>query len=196
MTNQIHGAAMNANIDDNPFTADLRNFNSRFGNNFMMATIRALVLYQKPQNLETQSVVLWVEPRPHKEKGSRFRFRRVLIATHEEMIEMAASAGDMVRATLKQNELERAKVKRQYHGTLDYAVMMVIATNTGPDKLPGDVPPAIRCVFPPLILSVQERQVLTWIHHCRMRPVNIETGLVGNPELNAPSYDWIEVRFV
>lgn len=131
-------------MEANPLTVNLRYFNSRFNINFIMCNIRALDIANTPGMIDTHSMVLWVEPRPHKEKGSRFRFKDAEIVTHAAMIEMAASMGDMIKATLKQNEVERARAKRESGGSLDYTLMLVIATNTGPDKLPGDIAPTMR----------------------------------------------------
>ncbi|KAJ7444320.1 hypothetical protein FB451DRAFT_1294320 [Mycena latifolia] len=125
------------------FQRNLRNWVVRFDTTLITACIRALKLKYDWENVGKAFLVLSLEPRPHPNAGSRWRIKRMdLVSPETAMIVMdelgMAIASQYRDSILPLHNKKREAVRESSGGTVDYAAVILMATNTGPDALEGE----------------------------------------------------------
>ncbi|KAF9049228.1 hypothetical protein BDZ89DRAFT_1154542 [Hymenopellis radicata] len=134
-----------------PLRRNLRHFTARFNNTLVMATIAALELMHHPEHLDTQGLVVTLEPRPHANTGARFSLATARVHPLEDIAEILGMQGEFGIRTMQMHLQERENLKQRTRGNEDFAAMLVIAENKGAHLLPGDHPLEVR--FKPIHIN-------------------------------------------
>ncbi|KAJ6511186.1 hypothetical protein C8R45DRAFT_1207878 [Mycena sanguinolenta] len=157
-----------------PLQRHLRLWTSRFNGSLVCATIVALDLHRHPDNIDNFGLVVTLHPRPHKEAGSRFKLISAVVTPMEEvMTKFILLLGSQSQGLehgvnlMKLHKQHRDELKARTKGMEDYATMIVVATNTGDNALPGGLQTEIR-----------------------FKPIGIHKKLVGSAQLTDPTLDW------
>ncbi|KAJ7077006.1 hypothetical protein B0H15DRAFT_862808 [Mycena belliarum] len=152
-----------------PLNRHLRLWTARFEGSLLCAVIPALELNKHPENIDKFGLVVVLQPRPHPEPGARFALRSATVMPMDGIVEiMGVERVKAQGASVMQLHRERrAALRESSAGDEDYATVVVIATNTGPHKLPGPSAAEIR-----------------------FKPVNIYGEMVRSPQLIDPELDW------
>ncbi|KAJ7263145.1 hypothetical protein B0H12DRAFT_1103553 [Mycena haematopus] len=157
-----------------PLQRHLRLWTSRFNGSLVCATIVALDLNKHPENFDKFGLVVKLNPRPHKEAGSRFKLISAVVMPMAEVITKyimilgSQSQGPEHGPNLmKLHKQHRDELKAKTGGMEDYATMIVVATNVGEHALPGGLQTEIR-----------------------FKPIGIHMKLVRSAQLTDPTLDW------
>ncbi|KAJ7493854.1 hypothetical protein FB451DRAFT_1551183 [Mycena latifolia] len=126
---------------------NLRHWVARFDATLLNACIRGLLLKTEWERIDQGALVLFMEPRPHPNQGSRWRIVNAGMFRNEVIMEVLEKAGwaDQYRNdVLPLHNKERARLRETSGGDSDYASVLMLAGNNGPDALEGDHPPTMR----------------------------------------------------
>ncbi|KAJ7027013.1 hypothetical protein C8F04DRAFT_1123604 [Mycena alexandri] len=132
---------------------NLRHWVARFNATLLNACIRALNLKEDWERIGQGALVLFMEPRPHHNLGSRWRIRNAGIFRNEDIEGVLQSIGrglvqEYRERLVPMHAKERARLQQSSGGAADYASIIILAGNVGADTLPGDHPFTMR--FTPL----------------------------------------------
>ncbi|KAF8162275.1 hypothetical protein K438DRAFT_1858793 [Mycena galopus ATCC 62051] len=125
----------------------LRHWAVRFDASLLAACIRGLNLKFEWERIGQGGLVIFMEPRPHRNVGSRWRIQNAGMFKTEVIHEMLEKVGmfDQYRdQVLPMHIAARQRLQKSSGGTADYASVFLLAVNTGPDALEGDHPPTFR----------------------------------------------------
>ncbi|KAJ7174706.1 hypothetical protein C8R46DRAFT_93230 [Mycena filopes] len=132
---------------------NLRNWVARFNATLLNACIRALDLKNHWDHIDQGALVLFLEPRPHHNQGSRWRIQHAGIFRNEDIESVLETTGRGLLGEYRERVVpmhakERARLQESSGGSADYSGILILAGNVGADALPGDHPPTLR--FTPL----------------------------------------------
>jgi hypothetical protein len=125
---------------------NLRHWVVRFDETLHMAIMRGLLLKQEWERIDQGGLMIWVEPRPHRNVGSRWRILKAGMFKNDGILKMLDAMGmaDQYREVLPAHTEARERLQRTSGGTADYAKVITIACNIGADTLDGDHPLTMR----------------------------------------------------
>ncbi|KAJ7451783.1 hypothetical protein B0H11DRAFT_309102 [Mycena galericulata] len=109
---------------------NLRHWVARFDATLLNACIRGLNLKYEWERIGQGGLLITMEPRPHPNVGSRWRIQNAGVFRNETIMDML--------------EKERERLRKNSGGTADYASVIMMAGNNGPDALKGDHPFTMR----------------------------------------------------
>ncbi|KAK7027012.1 MYND-type domain-containing protein [Favolaschia claudopus] len=147
-----HKAACNHNFEvqngsETVFQQNLRHWLARLHATLLMACIRALQLRHGWDHIDEGAIVIFLEPRPHINKGARWRIRFASLFSCEEIYpvleKLGALEGYRDKMIPSHNEA-RQRLRKSGCGESDYAAVIAITSNSGPDALEGDHPSVSR----------------------------------------------------
>ncbi|KAJ7729961.1 hypothetical protein B0H16DRAFT_1586068 [Mycena metata] len=150
-----HKAACNHNVsqlapvdgEEPVLQRNLRHWTQRFDASLLCACIRGLNLKYQWERLDQGGMMIVVEPRPHANQGSRWRIKNAGVYRNEDIMSILESArmADHYRdVVLPMHNAERRRLRESSGGTSDFASVIIMAGNVGPDALEGDHPPTMR----------------------------------------------------
>ncbi|KAJ7092303.1 hypothetical protein B0H15DRAFT_833421 [Mycena belliarum] len=146
-------------VDGEPvFQRNLRHWVTRFDTTLLQAVVRGLRLKTEWERIDQGALMLFMEPRPHVNQGARWRIVNAGAIRNETIISMLEKVhmADNFHAVLPLHQEARARLRASSGGNSDFALVIMLATNTGPDALEGDHPPTFR-----------------------MKPVDVHRSMVG-----------------
>ncbi|KAJ7058527.1 hypothetical protein C8F01DRAFT_1148462 [Mycena amicta] len=152
---------------------NLRHWTSRFQGSIVCAAIVALDLYKHPKRIDEQGLVIKLLPRPHREVGARFELQAVevlpmvAIKAIMSMEDAQAKSANPGPTLLELHKTHRDQLKADTRGQEDYATVVVIANNGGPNPLPGG----------------KQMEV-------RFKPTHVHKKLIQSAQLRDPTLDW------
>ncbi|KAK6980710.1 MYND-type domain-containing protein [Favolaschia claudopus] len=126
---------------------NLRHWVARFYSTLVSAAIRGLDLRFDWDRINQGGIIIGLEPRPHLNVGSRWRVGMVAARPNESIFEMLDKVGMMERyrdEVFPGHEEARKRLRESSGGRSDYAYVVILASNCGPDALEGDHPPTYR----------------------------------------------------
>ncbi|KAJ7495831.1 hypothetical protein B0H11DRAFT_2000767 [Mycena galericulata] len=136
------------------FQRNLRHWAARFDATLLNACIRGLNLKYEWERIGQGALLITMEPRPHSNVGARWRIQNAGMFRNEDIMEVLENAGmaDQYRnEVLPLHRKERERLQKRSRGTADYAAVIMMAGNVGPDALDGDHAPMMR--FKPIDIS-------------------------------------------
>ncbi|KAJ7839832.1 hypothetical protein B0H14DRAFT_3140626 [Mycena olivaceomarginata] len=144
-----HNVAQLAQIDaqEQSMERHLRHWVMRFDASLHVACIRGLNLKYEWERIGQGGLVIFMEPRPHPNVGSRWRIQNAGMFKNEFIDSVLDQVGmlDQYREQVLPMHIEaRERLQKSSGGTSDYASVFIIATNIGSDALEGDPPPIFR----------------------------------------------------
>ncbi|KAF7341322.1 hypothetical protein MVEN_01868500 [Mycena venus] len=150
---------------------NLRHWVVRFDATLLNACIRGLNLKYEWERIGQGGLMLCMEPRPHPHIGSRWRIQNAGMVRNEDILSILDSFGvaDQYREVLPRHAEERARLQKSSGGTADYAQVIIIAGNVGPDALEGDHPPTMR-----------------------FTPIDVHKGMVARMSMDKYEGDWCQ----
>ncbi|KAJ6532882.1 hypothetical protein DFH09DRAFT_1181805 [Mycena vulgaris] len=135
-------------VDEEPLLQrHLRHWTARFDATLHNACIRGLNLKYEWERIDQGGLMLFMEPRPHPNVGSRWRIVKAGVFPNEvimDLLEKAGFADEYRDQILPLHNIERERLRQSSGGTADHAQVILMAANAGPDALAVDVPPTIR----------------------------------------------------
>ncbi|KAJ7092298.1 hypothetical protein B0H15DRAFT_833400 [Mycena belliarum] len=138
----FNASQVDTTTDEPPLQRILRHWVVRFGDATLAhACIRGLNLKYEWENLDKAGIVLLVEPRPHANQGARLRVVNASVMRNEEILKMFEGLGQAERyrnQVLPMHVRQRERIHKETDGKADYAMVVILATNTGPNALDGD----------------------------------------------------------
>jgi hypothetical protein len=126
---------------------NLRHWVARFDATLLNACIRGLNLKYEWERIGQGGLVLTMEPRKHPNVGSRWRVKGAIVVKDEDILAVLEDVGlaDEYRdVVLPMHAQERARLQKDSNGAADYAKVVIIAGNVGPEAYDGDHPPTMR----------------------------------------------------
>ncbi|KAJ7119689.1 hypothetical protein C8R44DRAFT_788716 [Mycena epipterygia] len=120
---------------------NLRNWVARFDATLLSACIRGLNLKYEWERIGQGALMIFMEPRPHLNVGSRWRIQNVGMFRNEGVIgilEKAGLADQYLHEVLPMHNQARARLQKSSGGMADFASVITIAMNVGLDALEGD----------------------------------------------------------
>ncbi|KAJ7621846.1 hypothetical protein B0H17DRAFT_1112636 [Mycena rosella] len=120
---------------------NLRHWVARFDATLLSACIRGLNLKFEWERINHGGLVIFLEPRPHPNVGSRWSIRNAGMFRNEgimnilEKVGMAEQYRDQV---LPLHNVERERLRKSSGGRSDYVSVFMLADNIGPNALEGD----------------------------------------------------------
>ncbi|KAJ7741182.1 hypothetical protein DFH07DRAFT_1064039 [Mycena maculata] len=159
---------------ESPLQRHLRLWTARFNGSLVCATIVALQLNKRPQNIDEFGLVVTLQPRPHAEAGARFNLVSAVVAPMTE-IEAISRLGRQSRGpehgptTMQLHQQHRDAMKKRSGGQEDYAAVVVIAQNLGPHALSGGMSTVIR-----------------------FKPIQVHRKMVRSAQLTDPTLAWYQ----
>ncbi|KAK7029249.1 MYND-type domain-containing protein [Favolaschia claudopus] len=146
-----HKAACNSNFEvlngnESVFQRNLRHWLARFHNTLLMACIRALHLRDGWDHIDEGAIVIGLEPRPHTNKGSRWRvlFARLLSFEEIYLLLEKLDALEGYRDGLLNHNKVKEHLRESSGGESDYTAVITLTSNRGRDALEGDHPSVFR----------------------------------------------------
>jgi hypothetical protein len=169
-----HNVAQLAQIDaqEQSMERHLRHWVVRFDASLHVACIRGLNLKYEWERIGQGGLVIFMEPRPHPNVGSRWRIQNAGMFKNEFIDSILDQVGmlDQYREQVLPMHIEaRERLQKSSGGTSDYASVFIIATNIGPDALEGDPPPIFR-----------------------FKPVDVHRGMAAFMPMAQYAGDWLE----
>ncbi|KAJ6484060.1 hypothetical protein C8R45DRAFT_1000059 [Mycena sanguinolenta] len=152
----------------------LRNWTVRFDATLTGSCIRGLNLKLEWERIGQGGLLIFLQPRAHRNVGSRWRIQQAGMFKNEFIEEMI---GKLDKGILKQyrkdvlpmHMAERKRLQESSGGTADFASVFLIGINMGPDALDGDHP-------------------LTF----RFKPVDVHREMVENMSMANYEVDWLQ----
>ncbi|KAJ7657194.1 hypothetical protein DFH06DRAFT_459097 [Mycena polygramma] len=129
------------------FQRNLRHWVTRFDATLHNACIRGLLLKTDWERIDQGGLMIFLEPRPHPNVGSRWRLLKAGAFTNEGIIKMLGvlDMADRYRdEVLPFHNEARERLRKSSGGTADYASVITIAGSLGADALDGDHPRTMR----------------------------------------------------
>ncbi|KAJ6535706.1 hypothetical protein B0H19DRAFT_433872 [Mycena capillaripes] len=126
---------------------NLRHWVARFDATLHNACIRGLRLKYEWERIDQGGLMIWMEPRPHPNVGSRWRILNAGMFKNDAILNLlgAIDMADRYRdEVLPMHNEARERLRNSSGGTADYAPVIIIAGNIGPDALEGDHPMTMR----------------------------------------------------
>ncbi|KAJ7176148.1 hypothetical protein C8R43DRAFT_554897 [Mycena crocata] len=123
------------------FQRNLKHWVSRFDASLHGACIRGLNLKYEWERIGQGGLVLFVEPRPHANQGARWRISNAGMFRNEmimDLLEKVGTADQYRDHILPLHNIERERLRASSGGTSDYAAVIIVAANIGPDALEGE----------------------------------------------------------
>ncbi|KAJ7302530.1 hypothetical protein DFH08DRAFT_1089745 [Mycena albidolilacea] len=169
-----HNMAQLAQVDarEQNMERHLRHWVVRFDASLHVACIRGLNLKYEWERIGQGGLVIFMEPRPHPNVGSRWRIQNAGMFKNEFIDSVLDQVGmlDQYREQVLPMHIEaRERLQKSSGGTSDYASVFIIATNIGPDALEGDPAPIFR-----------------------FKPVDVHRGMVAFMPMAQYAGDWLE----
>ncbi|KAJ7451774.1 hypothetical protein B0H11DRAFT_2075076 [Mycena galericulata] len=133
------------------FQRNLRHWAARFDATLLNACIRGLNLKYEWERIGQGALLI---TSPHSNVGARWRIQNAGMFRNEDIMEVLENAGmaDQYRnEVLPLHRKERERLQKRSRGTADYAAVIMMAGNVGPDALDGDHAPMMR--FKPIDIS-------------------------------------------
>ncbi|KAK7001553.1 MYND-type domain-containing protein [Favolaschia claudopus] len=146
-----NSGVMNGISNESIFQSNLRHWAARFHTTLLMASIRALNLREDWDRINQGAIVIFLEPRPHVNKGARWRISLAGVYPFEEIYPVLEKLGALEEyrdKLLPMHNEARQKLRESSGGTSDYTSVITVASNIGRDALQGDYLPTFR--FTPL----------------------------------------------
>ncbi|KAJ7137616.1 hypothetical protein C8R43DRAFT_955523 [Mycena crocata] len=140
-----HKAVCDYNASQLQLTNDKEPLFQRNLRNWVRVHPRAQLKYEW-ERVGQGALVLFMEPRPHANQGSRWPITNAGMFRNEDILTMLEGArmADQYRdQVLPMHRTERA-LQASSGGTSDYTAVIMIAGNTGPDALDGHYAPMMR----------------------------------------------------
>ncbi|KAJ7277651.1 hypothetical protein C8J57DRAFT_1307400 [Mycena rebaudengoi] len=137
--------------DDPVLERHLRHWAVRFDATLLNACIRGLNLKYEWERIGLGGLVLFMEPRPHTNAGSRWRIQNAGMFQNEaihNILEKLGMLDSYLEQVLPMHNEARKRLQESSGGNGDYVSVFMIAGNFGADALTGDHPPTFR--FKPL----------------------------------------------
>ncbi|KAE9388232.1 hypothetical protein BT96DRAFT_927203 [Gymnopus androsaceus JB14] len=132
---ELHKSACKLYTDSNTAQSrlqrHLRLWIARFHVSLTHAIVPALELQKNPTDIENYGMIIHLQPRKHRESGSRFTSQSATIVPMAQLklLYEGAAGGNTI---LQEHARQRAALRKKSEGREDYATMLVIAQNTGP----------------------------------------------------------------
>ncbi|KAJ7721616.1 hypothetical protein B0H16DRAFT_1602299 [Mycena metata] len=128
---------------------NLRNWSVRFDASLLNACLRGLMLKTEWERLDHGAIVVFLEPRRHVNQGSRWRILNVGAFRTPAIMDMLKALGDDYFEQYRDHvfplhERERKRLQESSGGIADYAKVILIARNAGPEALEGEEPIEVR----------------------------------------------------
>ncbi|KAJ7182381.1 hypothetical protein C8R43DRAFT_4405 [Mycena crocata] len=168
-----YNVAQVAQLDAEPvLQRNLKNWVTRFDASLHMACIRGLNLKYEWERIGQGGLVLFVEPRSHPNQGARVRISNAGMFRNEAimgLLEKIGTADQYREHILPLHNIERERLRASSGGTSDYAAVIIIAVNNGPDALEGDHEPTMR-----------------------FKPIDVHQGMVARMSMEQYAGDWLQ----
>ncbi|KAJ7102914.1 hypothetical protein C8R44DRAFT_988222 [Mycena epipterygia] len=117
---------------------NLRHWVTRFDATLLNACVRGLKLKYEWERIDQGGLVIFMEPRPHPNLGSRWRIQNAGMFRNESMINILEKAGMADRwrdDVLPVHNQARERLRKSSGGDADYVTVLMMASNVGPDAL-------------------------------------------------------------
>lgn len=127
---------VNRAASETPFDRNLRLWMKRFTYSLAINGAVALDLGRRPQRSGTHGMVLTLNPRPHRESGSRFVIDGVAVIPLPVLRELMETLGPGGGESFDYQMRERQRNLVESRGADDFSAMVVVALNEGENKIP------------------------------------------------------------
>ncbi|KAE9405094.1 hypothetical protein BT96DRAFT_916292 [Gymnopus androsaceus JB14] len=170
---ELHKSACKLYTDSNTVESKLQRYLrlwiARFHVSLTHAIVPALELQKNPTNIDNFGMIIHLQPRKHRESGSRFTLQSATIVPMAQLklLYEGAAGGN---AILQEHARQRAALQKKSAAREDYATIVVIAQNTGPGNR----------------LDVE----------MSFTPISLTRSFIQNPRFSDPTLAWRETLMV